>query len=173
MGPRNIWVAHFLFHFPSVKVVAAAVVVVVGGGERRWCAALSAPSHLALQQQAIRLCPTIWDSNIKSYLTEIVLKRRPNKKNNPQSRGGPGVWLVARNVDKCNANAERTEGRKMAVMSRANAWLISLGDPNSRGGGGRIKMCNLSLGCSTSKKRGGGLGGVSWLICYHLIRELR
>lgn len=34
-------------------------------------------------------------------------------------------------VDKCNVNAEKTEGRKMAVTSPAKAQLISLGDPNS------------------------------------------
>lgn len=34
-------------------------------------------------------------------------------------------------VDKCNVNAEKTEGRKMAVSSQARAQLISLEDPNT------------------------------------------
>lgn len=34
-------------------------------------------------------------------------------------------------LDKCNVNAEKTEGRKMAVSSQARAQLISLEDPNS------------------------------------------
>lgn len=34
-------------------------------------------------------------------------------------------------VDKCNVNAEKTEGRKMAVLSQARAQLITLEDPNS------------------------------------------
>lgn len=34
-------------------------------------------------------------------------------------------------VDKCNVNAEKTEGRKMAVSSEARPQLISLEDPNS------------------------------------------
>lgn len=34
-------------------------------------------------------------------------------------------------MDKCNVNAEKTEGRKMAVSSQARAQLISLEDPNS------------------------------------------
>lgn len=34
-------------------------------------------------------------------------------------------------MDKCNVNAEKTEGRKMAFSSQARAQLISLEDPNS------------------------------------------
>lgn len=176
----NIWATQLLFHFLSVTGVAGGV------GCSEVVYTLTQPAHLhppsssisprRLQQRVIHLCPTIWDSNIKSYLTEIVFykkKKKELKKKTTQTGGrrmmgrgdlaggwegrrvggaqGRGERLAGgQDVDKCKANAERTEGRKMAVTGRSQrlANIIRGGKHQRRGG-----MCNLRLGCSTSKEK--------------------
>lgn len=125
---------------------------------------------------SISPCPTAAShTSLSNYLGQqhqIIPNRNrfkkgtEKKKKSLQSRGGPGAWPGARNVDKCNANAERTEGRKMAVTSRANAWLISLGDPNSRGGGGAEKNVHSQsrMQHKQKKKRWGWGGGAAYLL---------
>lgn len=83
---------------------------------------------------SISPCPTAaTHTSLSNYLgqehqiipTEIILKRTKTTESQGQCLAG------GQDVDKCNVNAEKTEGRKMAVSSKAGAQLISLEDPNS------------------------------------------
>lgn len=83
---------------------------------------------------SISPCPTAaTHTSLSNYLgqqhqiipTEIILKRTKTTESQGQRLAG------GQDVDKCNVNAEKTEGRKMAVSSQARAQLISLEDPNS------------------------------------------
>lgn len=83
---------------------------------------------------SISPCPTAaTHTSLSNYLgqqhqiipTEIILKRTKTTESQGQHLAG------GQDVDKCNVNAEKTEGRKMAVSSEARAQLMSLEDPNS------------------------------------------
>lgn len=83
---------------------------------------------------SISPCPTAaTHTSLSNYLgqqhqiipREIILKR-------PKTTESQGQRLAGgQDVDECNVNAEKTEGRKMAVSSQGRAQLISLEDPNS------------------------------------------
>jgi len=79
-------------------------------------------------------CPTAaTHTSLSNYLgqqhqimpIEIIQKRTKTTESQGQRLAG------GQDVDKCNVNAEKTEGRKMAVSRQARAQLISLEDPNS------------------------------------------
>lgn len=82
---------------------------------------------------SISPCPTAaTHTSLSNYMgqqhqiipTEIILKRTKTTESQGRCLAG------GQNLDKCNVNAEKTEGRKMAVSSQARAQLISLDDPN-------------------------------------------
>ena len=83
---------------------------------------------------SISPCPTAaTHTSLSNYLgqqhqiipTEIILKKTKTTESQCQGLAG------GQDVDKCNVNAEKTEGRRMAVSRQARAQLISLEDPNS------------------------------------------
>lgn len=79
-------------------------------------------------------CPTAaTHTSLSNYMgqqhqiipTEIILKRTKTTESQGQ------CLAEGQGLDKCNVNAEKTKGRKMAVSRQARAQLISLEDPNS------------------------------------------
>lgn len=95
---------------------------------------LREPAMVCSSFCSVSPCPTAaTHTSLSNYLgqqhqiipTEIILKRTKTTESQGQRLAG------GQDVDKCNVNAEKTEGRKMAVSSQARAQLISLEDPNS------------------------------------------